>query len=63
MYKAELELWIKKKNTFELNWKKVYAFIYSNYCSSAMQAELKELPNFRSEIEDNVLKLLEYIEL
>ena len=63
LYTAELDVWIKKKNTFENNWRRAYAFIFENYCSSAMQAELKELPNFRSEIENDVLKLLQHIEI
>ena len=61
IYEKEIEQWLERKNMFELNWTKAYATIFHSFCSSAMQGELRELPNFESDIEDDPLKLLDNV--
>ena len=60
-FDKDYDMWRDKKMWFEREWGQVYAHIYQDYCTTAMEVALQELPNFEEEIEDDPLKLLESI--
>jgi len=60
-YQEELRRFLDRKDLLEENLKKAYTMIFSNYCTKTMQQRIEEHPTFRSEIEDNPIKLLEVI--
>ena len=62
MYEKEIEVWLKRRNIFDSNWKKAYSFIYQDYCTTAMKNALQELPDFEMDIEDDPLKLLNAVQ-
>ena len=62
IYEKEIDQWLERKNIFESSWTKAHATIFNSFCSSAMQGELRELPNFESDIEDDPLKLLDNVQ-
>ena len=41
--------------------KKAYMMIFTNYCTKGIQQRVEEHPNFKGEIEDDPIKLLESI--
>lgn len=57
-YQLEREEFMKDKKTFDSNYIKAYALIYREYCSTAMQSQLRELPEFESRIQDDPVELL-----
>jgi len=52
---------VNRQSLFEANWLKTYSYILQNYCTTAMQTALKELPVFENEIKNDPLKLLEQV--
>ena len=53
--------WQKVNRKFSEDWTKAYGPIYGTYCTSEMNAAIKEHPNFRIEIRNASIKVLEVI--
>lgn len=60
-YDARLTHYIRKDKDFDKNWMKAFTYIFENYCTKEMQVPIKELPNYDSEIQNKLLKLLEEV--
>ena len=60
-YQEELRRYLDRKEILTENMKKAYTMIFSNYCTKTMQQRVEEHPKYKSEIEDDPIKLLEVI--
>lgn len=63
MHQAEVERHLEKKETLEHNLNKAHAPICSNCCSKTMQNCIKEHPDFKSKMRDDLIELLTVIKI
>ena len=61
IFKEEVGAFIKRKEALRTNKAKAYSLIFENYCGGAMQARLKEHPEFESRIENHPIELLKTV--
>ena len=61
IHKAEIDNWMKEKNTHKKELAKSCALMLS-HCSAVMKSRIEALPNYESEIRDNPVKLPEAIQ-
>jgi hypothetical protein len=59
-FKEEFSAFIKRKQSYETNTSKVYAFLWEQ-CAKGMQSKIESSEKFESEIKNNPIKLLECI--
>ena len=62
-YQEYMRSYIAREDALKENTKKVYALIFSSYCSRTMQQRIEEHPDFTSKIEDDPIALLEAIKV
>jgi secreted Zn-dependent insulinase-like peptidase len=59
-FKAEFDAFMKRKQNYEANTTKAYAFLWEQ-CAKAMQSKIESGSKFESEIKGNPIKLLKII--
>jgi recombination DNA repair RAD52 pathway protein len=63
LFKAEIEIYTKRKHEFEDNMSKTYSLIYLQNCNKTIQDRITGHPNFESKIENDPLELLKAVEI
>jgi hypothetical protein len=63
IFKAEIKQYLERKEALRENLMKAYALIFSVHCNKTMQNRIQEIPNFKSEIQDDPIKLLKAIKI
>jgi hypothetical protein len=61
IYDEEVKKHVERKDRLKHLLPKAYSTIWQDHCSEAMQNEIKQLPNFKSEIRNDPIKLLKTI--
>jgi pyruvate/2-oxoglutarate dehydrogenase complex dihydrolipoamide acyltransferase (E2) component len=57
LYKAEINIYTKRKHEFEDNMNKTYSLIFLQYCNKTIQDRIMGHPEFKSKIENDPIKL------
>jgi hypothetical protein len=63
LYKAEIDIYTKRKHEFEDNMNKTYSLIFLQHCSKTIQDRITGHPEFDSKIENDPTELLKAIEI
>jgi hypothetical protein len=63
LYKAEIDIYTKRKHEFEDNMNKVYSLIFLQQCNKTIQDRITGHPEFDSKIENDPIELLKAIEV
>jgi hypothetical protein len=63
LYKAEIDMFTKRKHKLEDNMNKMYSLIYLQYCKKTIQDRIHAHPDFETKIENDPIKLLKAIEI
>jgi hypothetical protein len=63
LYKAEIDIYTKRKHEFEDNMNKTYSLIYLQHCSKTIQDRIMGHPEFESKIKNDPIKLLKAVEI
>jgi hypothetical protein len=63
LFKAEIEIYTKRKYEFEDNMNKTYSLIYLQHCNKTIQDRIMGHPEFKSKIENDPIKLLKAIKI
>jgi hypothetical protein len=63
LYKAEIDIYTKRKHEFEDNINKVYSLIFLQHFNKTIQDRITGHPEFKSKIENDPIKLLKAVEI
>jgi hypothetical protein len=63
LYKAEIDIYTKRKHEFEDNMNKTYSLIFLQNCNKTIQDRITGHPEFDSKIENDPIELLKAIEI
>jgi hypothetical protein len=63
LFKAEINIYTKRKHEFEDNMNKTYSLIYLQHCNKTIQDRITGHPKFESKIENDPIELLKAIEI
>jgi hypothetical protein len=63
LYKAEIDMYTKRKHKLEDNMNKTYSLIYLQHCNKTIQDRIHAHPDFETKIENDPIKLLKAIEI
>jgi hypothetical protein len=58
LYKAEIDMYTKRKHKLEDNMNKMYSLIYLQHCNMTMQDRIHAHPDFETKIENDPIKFL-----
>jgi hypothetical protein len=62
-FKAEIDIYSKRKHEFDDNMNKTYSLIYLQHCNKTIQDRITGHPEFESKIENDPIKLLKAVEI
>jgi hypothetical protein len=62
-YKAEIDMYMKRKHELEDNMNKTYSLIYLQHCNKTIQDRIHAHPDFKTKIKNDLLELLKAIEI
>jgi hypothetical protein len=62
LYKADLDMYTKRKHELEDNMNKMYSLIYLQHCNKTIQDRIHAHPNFKNKIKNDLIELLKAIE-
>jgi hypothetical protein len=63
LYKAEIDIYTKRKDEFEDNMDKVYSLIFLQHCNKMIQDRITGHPEFKNKIENDPIELLKAVEI
>jgi hypothetical protein len=63
LYKAEIDMYTKRKHKLEDNMNKTYSLIYRQHCSKTIQDRIHAHPDFETKIKNDPIELLKAIEI
>jgi hypothetical protein len=63
LFKAEIEIYTRRKHEFEDNMNKTYSLIYLQHCNKTIQDRITGHPEFESKIKNDPIELLKAIEI
>jgi hypothetical protein len=63
LYKAEIDMYTKRKHELEDKMDKTYSLIYLQHCNKTIQDRIHAHPDFETKIENDLIKLLKAIEI
>jgi hypothetical protein len=63
LYKAELDMYTKRKHELEDNMNKMYSLIYLLHCNKTIQDRIHAHPDFETKIKNDPIELLKAIEI
>jgi hypothetical protein len=63
LYKAEIDMYTKRKHNLEDNMNKMYSLIYLQHCNKTIQDRIHAHPDFETKIKNDPIKLLKTIEI
>jgi hypothetical protein len=63
LYKAEIDMYTKRKHELEHNMNKTYSLIFLQHCNKAIQDRITGHPKFKSRIKNDPIELLKAIEI
>jgi hypothetical protein len=63
LYKAEIDMYTKRKHKLEDNMNKTYSLIYLQHWNKTMQDRIHAHPGFETKIENDPIELLKAIEI
>jgi hypothetical protein len=63
LYKAEIDMYTKRKQELEDNMNKTYSLIYLQHCNKTVQDRIHAHPDFETKIENDRIELLKAIEI
>jgi hypothetical protein len=63
LYKAEIDMYTKRKHELEDNINKTYSLIYLQHCNKTLQDKEHAHPDFETKIKNDPIKLLKAIEI
>jgi hypothetical protein len=63
LYKAEIDIYTKRKHKFEDNMNKVYSLIFLQHCNKTIQDMITGHPEFESKIENDPIELLKAVKI
>jgi hypothetical protein len=63
LYKAEIDMYTKRKHELEDNVNKTYSLIYLQHCNKTIQDRIHAHPDFEIKIKNDPIKLLKAIEI
>jgi hypothetical protein len=63
LYKAEIDMYTKRKHKLEDNMNKTYSLIYLQHCSKTIQDRIHAHPDFETKIKNDPIELLKAIEI
>jgi hypothetical protein len=63
LYKAEIDMYTKRKHKLEDKMNKTYSLIYLQHCNKTIQDRIHAHPDFETKIENDPIKLLKAIEI
>jgi hypothetical protein len=63
LYKAEIDMYMKRKHKLEDNMNKTYSLIYLQHCNKTIQDRIHTHPDFETKIKNDLIKLLKAIEI
>jgi hypothetical protein len=63
LYKAEIDMYTKRKHKLEDNMNKTYSLICLQHCNKTIQDRMHTHPDFETKIENDLIKLLKAIEI
>jgi hypothetical protein len=63
LYKAELDMFTKRKHKLEDNMNKTYSLIYLQHCNKTIQDRVHAHPDFETKIKNDSIELLKAIEI
>jgi hypothetical protein len=62
LYKAEIDMYTKRKHKLEDNMNKTYSLIYQQHCNKTIQDRIHAHPDFETKIENDLIDLLKKFE-
>jgi hypothetical protein len=63
LYKAEIDMYMKRKHKLEDNLNKTYSLINLQHCNKTIQDRIHAHPDFETKINSDLIKLLKAIEI
>jgi hypothetical protein len=63
LYKAEIDIYTKRRHKFEDNINKTYSLIFLQHCNKTIQDRITGHPEFKSKIENDPIELLKAVEI
>jgi RecA/RadA recombinase len=63
LYKAEIDMYTKRKHELKDNMNKTYSLIYLQHCNKTIQDRIMAHPEFESKIKKNPIKLLKAVKI
>jgi hypothetical protein len=63
LYKAEIDMYTKRKHELEDNMNKTYSLIYLQHCNKTIQDRIHAHPDFETKIKNDPNELLKAIEI
>jgi hypothetical protein len=63
LYKAEIDMYTKRKHELEDNMNKTYSLMYLQHCNKTIQDRIHAHPDFETNIENDPIKLLKAIKM
>jgi hypothetical protein len=63
LYKAEIDIYTKRKHKFEDNMNKVYFLIFLQHCNKTIQDRITGHPEFESKIKNDPIELLKAVKI
>jgi hypothetical protein len=63
LYKAEIDMYTKRKHKLEDNMNKTYSLIYLQHCNKTVQDRIHAHPDFETKIKNDPIELLKAIEI
>jgi hypothetical protein len=63
LYKAEIDMYTKRKHKLEDNMNKTYSLIYLQHCNKTIQDRIHAHPDFETKIKNDPIELLKAIEI
>jgi hypothetical protein len=63
LYKAEIDMYTKRKHKLEHNTNKTYSLIYLQHCYKTIQDRIHAHPDFETKIKNDLIELLKAIEI
>jgi hypothetical protein len=63
LYKAEIDMYMKRKHKLEDNMNKTYSLIYLQHCNKTIEDRIHAHPDFETKIKNDPIELLKAIEI
>jgi hypothetical protein len=63
LYKAEIDIYTKRRHEFEDNMNKTYSLIFLQHCNKTIQDRILGHPKFEDKIENDPIELLKAVEI